>query len=76
MEAITQTAAEFPLYLQVAIGIWIVLLILSALAFLTCFGLYLSEGDDRMGYMAVSMFASFVWSVIGAGVTYLAGAFI
>ena len=76
MAAIVQNIAEFPLFVQIAIGIWIVLITLSALVFLTCLGLLVSGREERVKVLTVSIFIGFIWSIIGIGLTYVLGIFL
>lgn len=76
MAAIVQNIAEFPFFVQIAVGIWIVLIILSALVFLTCLGLLMSIRQERVKVLTVSIFVGLIWSIIGIGLTYLLGIFL
>lgn len=85
MYTVIQRMAEFPTYLQVSLGMWLFLLVFSALAFVTSFCAWWSfttsvgrdelEGESMAGY-AWTSFAGFIWSLLGIGITYFAGTII
>lgn len=76
MAAIIQNIGEFPFFVQVAMGIWVVLIILSALVFLTCLGLLISDRGEKLKELTVSILVGFIWSIVGIGLTYVLGAFL
>ena len=76
MTATIQNIAEFPFFVQVAMGIWVVLIILSALVFLTCLGLVMSGREEKLKELTVSILVGLVWSTVGIGLTYVLGVFL
>jgi hypothetical protein len=76
MAAIIQNIGEFPFFVQVAMGIWVVLIILSALVFLTCLGLMISDRGEKLKELTISILVGFIWSIVGIGLTYVLGAFL
>ena len=76
MTAIVQSIGEFPFFVQVAMGIWVVLIILSALVFLTCLGLMISDRGEKLKELTISILVGFIWSIVGIGLTYVLGAFL
>lgn len=76
MAAIIQNIGEFPFFVQVAMGIWVVLIILSALVFLTCLGLLISDRGEKLKELTVSILVGFLWSIVGIGLTYVLGVFL
>jgi hypothetical protein len=76
MAAIIQNIGEFPFFVQVAMGIWVVLIILSALVFLTCLGLLISDRGEKLKELTISILVGFIWSIVGIGLTYVLGAFL
>lgn len=76
METVIQSIAEFPFFIQVAMGIWVVLIILSALVFLTCVGFLLSGRGQGLEEVTAPVLIGLVWSTIGIGLTYLLGLFL
>jgi len=74
--AILQNIAEFPFFVQVAMGIWVVLIILSALVFLTCLALVISDRGEKLKVLTVSILVGFIWSIVGIGLTYILGVFL
>lgn len=76
MATIVQTIAEFPFFIQVAMGIWVVLIILAGLVFLTCLGFMMSGRGQGLEEVTRPIFIGLIWSIIGMGLTYLLGVFL
>jgi hypothetical protein len=74
--AIIQVIAGFPFFIQVAMGIWVVLIILSALVFLTCLGFMMTGRGQGLEEVTVPMLIGLIWSMIGIVLTYLLGVFL
>jgi hypothetical protein len=74
--AIIQNIAGFPFFVQVAMGIWIVLIIIAGLAMLTCLGFMLSGQGRGLEEVTFPLFVGLIWSIIGMGLTYLLGVFL
>ena len=76
MTAIIQSIAEFPLFIQAAMGIWVVLIVLAGLVLLTCLGFKMSGRGQGLEEVTLPIFIGLIWSIIGMGLTYLLGVFI